>query len=168
MEVTNMGCNYYLKYKGKMTIQEHNNLTDFSERVQELDNGYVYNNHYYQELPNDFSHILHIGKSSMGWHFSLCIYPSLCINNLEDWKILFDNYEIEDEYGDLVSKDEMLDTITNRKRDVIETEEEKEMFCKRNHCEVGLNNLFAHTTTEYSSYQRTEGTYDLTEDWDFC
>lgn len=164
-----MGCNFYLKYKNKMDVSTHNSFTDYSEHILELDNGYVYNYHYYDKLPEDFIHLLHIGKSSMGWHFSLCIYPELNINDLEDWKKLFDNYEIEDEYGSIISKEEMITRIIERKG-INETmsEEELKTFCTENHCEVGLNGLFAHKTTQYSDYVRTEGTYDLTKDWDFC
>lgn len=163
-----MGCNYYLKYKKNMTIREHNDYVDFVERITELDNGYVYKNHYYEELPKDFYHLLHIGKSSCGWHFSLCIYPSLNIKSLDDWKHLFDKFEIEDEYGRIISKEDMLDTITNRGMNVERTDEEIKDFCRKNYCEVGLNNLFAHKCTSYSNYTRTDGTYDLTTDWDFC
>lgn len=164
-----MGCNFYLRYKTKMSINTHNDLIDFSERITELDNGYVYNNHYYETLPEDFAHMLHIGKSSAGWHFSLCIYPSLGINNLNDWKNLFSEFEIEDEYGDIISKEEMLERITDRKGNNYKmSQDEKDTFCRQNHCDIGINGLFAHKTNEYSNYVRTSGTYDLTENWDFC
>ena len=160
-----MGCNFYLRYRDKMTVNTHNSFTDYSEHIDELDNGWVYKNHYYEKLPEDIIHLLHIGKSSMGWHFNLCIYPEFNINNLEDWKKLFDKYEIEDEYGSIVSKEEMLERITERKgNNGRMSEEEINKFCKDNHCEVGLNGLFAHKKTQYSDYIRTEGTYDLTKD----
>lgn len=58
---------------------------------------------------------LHIGKSSYGWHFSLCIYPYLDIYNLDDWKLKFksDKYRIVDEYNEELTQEEMLDIITN-------------------------------------------------------
>ena len=34
---------------------------------------------------------LHIGKSSVGWYFSLCVYPERKINSLDDWKKLLTN-----------------------------------------------------------------------------
>jgi hypothetical protein len=58
--------------------------------------------------------ILHIGKSSRGWCFSLRIYPEFNINSISDWEVLFsipDAVEIEDEYGRLTSTSEMLDCI---------------------------------------------------------
>lgn len=163
-----MGCNYYLKYKG-LNLKQHNDYTDITEKVTELDNGYVYKEHYFTEYPEDLLDLIHIGKSSLGWHFMLCIYPELKINNLNDWKELFDKYEIIDECGKTVSKEDMLETIT--KRESIGnplTEDEIKEFCKENHAEVGLNGLFAHKTTAPFIFTRTEGTYDLTESWDFC
>lgn len=164
-----MGCNFYLRFKIKMNIKVHNSFTDYSEHITELDNGYVYKNHYYENLPEEFVHLLHIGKSSMGWHFNLCIYPELGIHDLSDWELLFNTYEIEDEYGDIISTEDMLDRITNRKGDNEKmSKEELEKFCRDNHCEVGLNGLFAHKTTRYGEHTRTKGTYDLTTYWDFC
>ncbi len=163
-----MGCNYYLKYKGNLSIEEHNKYVDISERVQVLDNGFVYKNKYYETLPSYFPTLLHIGKSSYGWHFSLCIYPFLGINNLDDWKNLFDKFVIEDECGETVSKERMLSTILDRKGSTDRDKEYVEEFCRKNSCEPGLNNLFAHKSTGYTHYERSDGTYDLTEDWDFC
>lgn len=58
---------------------------------------------------------LHIGKSSAGWCFSLCIHPTLKINTLEDWNSLWQSGgSIRDEYGDPVSVEDMIDRITNR------------------------------------------------------
>lgn len=164
-----MGCNFYLRYKNKMDVSVHNSFTDFSEHITELDNGWVYKNHYYEKLPEEFIHLLHIGKSSMGWHFSLCIYPEFGINDLDDWERLFDKYEIEDEYGDIISKDIMMDRITRRRGENTQmSNEELEKFCRDNHCELGIEGLFAHKSTSYGEYTRTTGTYDLTRDWDFC
>lgn len=88
-----MGTNYYLLTKNLLK-----NSSNFSQLelldVQELANGYVYNNKYYRtmdEAREDFCSELHIGKSSYGWHFLLCSYPNLNINNLDDWKLLFKN-----------------------------------------------------------------------------
>ena len=55
----------------------------------------------------------HIGKSSAGWMFSLRIYPDDEINDLDDWFKLFSATEsyIMDEYGTMISVDEMISTI---------------------------------------------------------
>lgn len=67
---------------------------------------------------------VHIGKSSMGWTFSLHVGQwvdlgdeEIRISGLDDWKRLFavPGSFIEDEYKEVVSADEMLETITERK-----------------------------------------------------
>lgn len=59
---------------------------------------------------------LHIGKSSVGWYFSLRIYPDKNINNLNDWVELFgkDGVVIINEYEDEITPIEMILMITNR------------------------------------------------------
>lgn len=168
-----MGCNYYLKYKANLDMNIHNKYVDFEEQVMPLDNGLVYKKHYYTDLKDletkgNFSHLLHIGKSSCGWHFSLCIYPELGINNLSDWSELFDLDEIINEYGETISKSEMVKCITERHRYQVDSKEEQTQFCRQNSAEPGLNNLYAHKNTERFPHTRTDGTYDLTECWDFC
>lgn len=91
-----------------------------STYVQELENGYVWDNKYYktiEDLNKEFYQKIHIGKSSYGWHYALAIYPEYGINNLEDWKNLFSNKNnyILDEENRKVSAEEMLDSIINRK-----------------------------------------------------
>ena len=101
-------------------------------------NGWVFNNRYYatvESLNDDFYQLIHIGKSSSGWRFGLCSYPTenpkfkddvmgyheyyldKPISSLDDWVELFNdpNNHIEDEYGNTISKEEMIDVITNRK-----------------------------------------------------
>lgn len=57
----------------------------------------------------------HIGKSSAGWVFSLHVYPDEGINDLDDWKpLLAAAPEIRDEYGEVISVEDMLATITQR------------------------------------------------------
>ena len=60
---------------------------------------------------------LHIGKSSMGWMFSLHVIPELDINDLDDWKKKFalKNSYIENEEREKVTPKEMIDTITKRR-----------------------------------------------------
>jgi len=59
----------------------------------------------------------HIGKSSVGWCFSLHVYPEEGINTLDDWinHIHSNVGYINDEYGDLISFNQLISTITNRK-----------------------------------------------------
>lgn len=69
---------------------------------------------------------LHIGKSSAGWNFGLCIYTPEddahhlkpfgveAIRELDDWRPLFKKFEIYDEYGDKIEADEMISQITDR------------------------------------------------------
>ena len=53
----------------------------------------------------------HIGKRSSGWTFALHIYPDEGINSIEDWKLIFDDKSIVDEYGNMFSAAEMVDII---------------------------------------------------------
>lgn len=67
---------------------------------------------------------LHIGKSSAGWNFGLRIYPVggdrlegfgvTVIRELDDWKPLFEEFEIYDEYNEKVDAADMLSNITAR------------------------------------------------------
>lgn len=82
----------------------------------------------------------HIGKSSGGWCFALHVYPDEGINTLEDWKELWSNGAIQDEYGDKVSKAEMLKVITNRSWCNRGTGITKE-FLEDNHAILGPNYL---------------------------
>lgn len=178
-----MGCNYYLyKKNNKKWNLLLTRLGDLIEHnvFNEIKKGNT------QQLTLNIGKCieqedgLHIGKSSFGWHFSLCIYPYMGIYNLEDWKRLFNsgNYIIKDEYEEEVSMDEMLDIIANRQGNSQVTDEE----LKENHAERGLNNLLAHSSyiwdqrdkEEWKQFMpmltpqyRTDGTYDLTPDWDF-
>ena len=108
-----MGTNYYLRKR--VTVQEYYNYDlyryDHYHVFDTLENGFVFNNRYYptEEEVNKVLYVeLHIGKASAGWHFGLCIYPELNINNLEDWKREFN-----------VSGNKIYDEYT-RQRDVIE------------------------------------------------
>ena len=60
---------------------------------------------------------LHIGKSSMGWCFSLHVIPEEGINTLEDWTMRWSKTGtiIKNEYGEQLTPFEMHDYITNRK-----------------------------------------------------
>ena len=107
---------------------------------------------------------LHIGKSSMGWHFALQVYPDDNINTLEDWKPLFKSGEIRDEYDRLITEEEMLKGITERKRDKWNKEAygytSWEDFHRQNNSERGLNNLLRHKVDGRFCIGNGEGTYD--------
>lgn len=117
-----MGCNYYLykKDNSKWTLPVINlgnqletlAIKMFNDKTIESNESISLN---LQQCVIELDK-LHIGKSSIGWHFSLCIYPVLSIYTLEDWKKLFssENYIIKDEFDVEVSVDDMLDCITNR------------------------------------------------------
>ena len=60
---------------------------------------------------------IHIGKSSVGWCFSLHVYPNKKILDLYDWIVLEwakSPGVIEDEYGENISLCEMLRIIIGR------------------------------------------------------
>ena len=116
-----MGTNYYLirkmKYAKNTPVSLGCDLYD--NDIIELSNGWVLRNTYYptlKELSENFTQEIHIGKSSFGWYFSLCVYPEFGINNLEDWIKLFNdpNNIILDEYDDEVSAEAMINCITKR------------------------------------------------------
>lgn len=105
---------------------------------------------------------IHIGKSSMGWVFSLRIYENKNILSLYDWMpvILNTNHVIRDEYDRNITAAEMLRTITCRGRE--EPGNWTTADFAMNHAEPGPNNLVRHR--QASDYGRTtthgEGTWD--------
>ena len=187
-----MGTNYYL-LKKKNYDPKDNDYTDTDNDVTILKNGYVWKNKYYStliELNKEYVLPLHIGKSSMGWHFGLCIYPDLGINNLSNWIKEFTLSTIVDEYDDEVAPSKMVSIITERMRQGYGTEPEEEYekkyidsnnecyettnigewyltydeFLEANHAERGKFGLLKHIGKHWTS---TDGTYDLTTEFDF-
>lgn len=77
-----MGTNYYVKTNKKI-----------------LQDGFLKNQ------------ILHIGKSSFGWYFSLHVIPQFDLNTFEDWEKFLKDKTIRDEYGRKVSYDQMIKII---------------------------------------------------------
>ena len=63
---------------------------------------------------------LHLGKSSRGWCFSLCLHPEIGLNNWQDvWEHLdhfteVENYEIRSEYGDIIDMTVFFATVWDR------------------------------------------------------
>ena len=56
--------------------------------------------------------MIHVGKSSGGWCFSLHVYPEHGIKTLSDWKafaptLLLEGWRVEDEYGEQHTLDEL-------------------------------------------------------------
>lgn len=203
-----MGCNYYLKKKDESKwIVPNNKLGIQLEHLCTL--VYLDNkkNNEREALALNLNQCvsevdsLHIGKSSYGWYFDLCIYPTLGIYSLEDWITLFnkkDEYVIFNEDDEEVSVEEMLSTITERKAksfDKYESVEDYEKHCientefntydellEFNSAYRGINGLLAHKSVIWDKRDEemfktfmpiityhipTNGTYDLTPDWDF-
>ena len=131
-------------------------------------------NYYLQERPpceccNRPYERLHIGKSSGGWCFALHVIPNRGIFDLEDWKIIWSQHGgvITDEYGEVVSKEEMLKIITERHMDSPPDWSEEEL--KRNYAKLGPNNLLRAmpTTLDHCSSVKKvvsgSGTWDCVE-----
>lgn len=96
---------------------------------------------------------LHIGKSSAGWCFGLCLHPDHGVNSLDDWQKLFNAADsaIEDDYGEELTPDNMLGIITKRGRKDIGWSaapmgyESWDAFFARNDAEKGPNGLLRHS-----------------------
>jgi len=107
-----MGCNYFLitKRLPEMdNIDQEDILFNNAHEMYETD-GIVF------PVIKEFNSVLHIGKSSFGWHFLLCVYKELGINTFEDWCNLFDDDSniIVNEYHEIITKNSMIEIITNR------------------------------------------------------
>jgi len=91
--------------------QAHRTWVDESEKVMGT-NFYAYEN----TCECFANEKLHIGKSSAGWCFSIHVIPEKGLNNLEDWKkkLLSKGVTIQDEYGDILTPEEMFDKIENK------------------------------------------------------
>ena len=87
---------------------------------------------------------IHIGKSSMGWCFSLHVVPELGINNIEDWIRMFIEPDriIINEYQEIIPFDKMMGVITARSRPDPCTWDAERLV--RNYAELGPGNLIRH------------------------
>jgi hypothetical protein len=103
---------------------------------------------------------LHIGKSSMGWCFSLHIYPERGIKSLNNWRYFWRgrNNLIRDEYGGRVPKSIMLREITERSRDDLLPDDKE--FYERNHAENGPDNLLRAKVDGTYCVAHGKGTWD--------
>ena len=116
---------------------------------------------------------IHIGKSSAGWCFALAIHPELGINSLADWEEFWQSKigVIRNEYGELLTNDQMVDIITNRSWDLEWTEERSQNppsgytswyeFLKENYAIRGPNGLLRAEIREGHCISHGDGTYDL-------
>ncbi len=104
---------------------------------------------------------IHIGKSSLGWCFSLHVVPEFGINTYEDWVRMFIEPDriIMDEYGDVVPFTAMISIITARARPDSCTWDAERL--DRNYAEPGPNNLVRHRIdSEHGCIGHGEGTFD--------
>jgi hypothetical protein len=103
---------------------------------------------------------IHIGKSSAGWCFHLHIIQDESISDLPDWEKLWNqpNIIIKDEYGEIISIDEMKKIITNRKWPKKDCSEE---WYKQNGAERGPNNLARSRIDGHYCVGHGDGTWDL-------
>lgn len=97
----------------------------------------------------------HIGKSSGGWCFSLHVIPEEGIKDLNDWVELWSTGEvvIRDEYGGIITPDELYLVITERLKEQRDWDDilwwdyyykSEEEFHAKNHSLRGPNGLLRH------------------------
>jgi hypothetical protein len=115
---------------------------------------------------------IYIGKSSVGWVFSLQFIQGKCENWLQWLRLLKKNKEnIYDEYGVHIKFNEMINIVTKRSWgkliDDYSNEEflklyqcDKQTFMEKNHCSVGPDNLLRHELGYYC-VAHGEGTWDM-------
>lgn len=109
--------------------------------------------------PHPLAAPIHIGKSSAGWCFGLCVHPDLGIADLPDWERHWIHGWIEDEYGDIVSVDEMRERITARSWERNRHLDDP-VFLRWNHAVPGPNGLLRHAVGDYC-VGHGAGTWDL-------
>ena len=108
----------------------------------------------------------HIGKSSAGWCFSLHVDPEEGIQSLDDLKqaMSCDGVAIRNEYGEIITTDEMIAIITKRgPREVERTPfgySSWEEFHQHNSSEMGPNGMLRHRIDRYC-VGHGDGTWDL-------
>lgn len=115
---------------------------------------------------------IHIGKSSAGWCFSLCVYrepwEELLPKDFNDWMNFFKSHSgvIKNEYGEIIPLPQMIDIITNRNWEPDRKSQFPNHFYKsledfyaKNHACPGPNNLCRHILDD-RCVGHGEGTYD--------
>ena len=108
----------------------------------------------------DVEEKIHIGKSSIGWCFSLHVIPEKNLNSLNDWKEYLKRKDIEilDEYGGIYGEEELFNIITKRKRD--DPLNWNQEMLDKNSAEPGPNNLVRHKIGNHC-IAHGEGPWDL-------
>ena len=108
---------------------------------------------------------LHVGKSSFGWCFALATHEG--IQSLADWEKVWatPGVRIEDEYGEVISVEEMRNWITKRSwsSPVNQTPEGWAEWLRQNHAVGGPNGLARHTYRARIPDEGPSATYDLCE-----
>lgn len=101
----------------------------------------------------------HLGKSSAGWCFSLRVYPDEGINTLEDWIRWWQGKTIRNEYGAVITEDEMLCCIMLRgeagakfKETPHESYLSWDHFHKENESEFGPRGMLRHRVHSAQRY----------------
>lgn len=107
----------------------------------------------------------HIGESSGGWCFSLRVYPhdEKPIRNLDDWRSFLVGKVIEDEYGGVITLDDMLKIITERSwygDRAYRGYDGPVDFFRRNGCHDGPNSLLRRNIDGRRCVGHGEGTWD--------
>lgn len=115
---------------------------------------------------------LHIGKSSMGWCFSLNTHPDDNIHSLEDWRAAWAANPIRDEYQQAITPAEMERIITQRvgrfpDKGAPLGYESRERFFEMNDAEPGPCGLLRHRVDGRHCIAHGEGTYDIMRG-EFC
>lgn len=130
-------------------------------------------NYYLHESPCPLcahpKEVLHIGKSSGGWCFSLATHPRLGIDDLDDWipRLTDPDCLILNEYDEAVEPEQMIEIISKRDNYSHDWDSlwwapryggEKE-FHDRNYSERGPNGLLRHKLGPYC-IRHGAGTWD--------
>lgn len=115
---------------------------------------------YYFHPDNEVEPVLHIGKSSGGWHFALALHPNEDIMNLEEWieHIINTKGTIRDEYGTCISIENLLNIVMNRKQDY--KVDYSPAWLERNHAMLGKNGLVRSIIDGSHCIAHGKGTYD--------
>jgi hypothetical protein len=110
---------------------------------------------------------LHIGKSSGGWCFSLHVrgasWEEELPENLEQWEEMWSTpgSKIMDEYGDVVTAEEMRRIITERSWDNARAWSSQRHWLSDNFAEAGPSGLARHRVDGRNCIGHGDGTWDL-------
>ena len=107
--------------------------------------------------------LIHIGKSSLGWCFSLHVVPEFGINTYEDWVRMFIDPDriIISEYNEVIPYTKMISIITARARPDPCTWDAARLA--RNYAELGPGNLIRYRIDHervHGCVGHGEGTFD--------